>query len=254
MDGEKRYWRARYDEAAAQFTEDWRVGRWGSVHYYGMVGSCLGRILAPLEGRGLRVLDVCCGTGSLLESLRERGFDTAGLDNSIGVLERLKAHPTRRCLQVLQADAARLPFADASFDLVVSIGMLQCFHDTEDYLAELARVLAPETGRLLLLFSPDAWLVNRRMAAATRRGDGDMPHYRLHHPKRVVHTLQSLGFNPVCTRSLFYVFYAPLLRPLLRFMNAHMGQRRFLAPFATSCVVFAGRQPSEPRDGGRSQP
>jgi hypothetical protein len=119
--------------------------------------------------------------------------------------------------------------------------MLQCFQDAGDYLAELARVLTPREGRLLLLFSPDAWLVRRRMEAAAHQGDGDMRHYRLHPPETVARTLQSLGFNAVATRSLYYAFYAPVLRPLLRFMNSYLGRPRLLAPFATSSVMLAAR-------------
>jgi len=241
MDAEKRYWRERYDETAAQCEEDWRVGRWGSQHYYKMVQTCLDDILAPLEGSGLHALDVCCGSGALLELLHARDFHAFGLDNSMGVLQRLKTNPERRTLRVLQADASRIPFPDASFDLIVSIGMLQCFPGAGAYLTELARVLAPHNSRLLLLFSPDAWLVNRRREKAVRRGDEDIRHYRLHRVETVAKTLRSLRFDDISDRSLYYVFYAPILRPFLRFANRNLGQAAILRPLATSSVIIAQR-------------
>ena len=245
MDAEKRYWREIYDAAASRFEEDWRVGRWVSPIYYSMVCERLDRLFTPLEGRGLRVLDVCCGSGTLLETLCGRGFKAVGLDCSRGVLQRLKSHPARRGLAVVQADAVSPPFADASFDVVVSIGMLQCLENTRDYLAELGRLLAPRQGRLVLLFSPCAWLVNRRRNRALRQGMSDMTHYRLHRPERIVADLRSLGFADVRASSLVYVFYVPLLRPLLRFMNRHMTQSRFLAPFATSTIIIATKTSRE---------
>ncbi len=96
--------------------------------------------------------------------------------------------------------------------------MLQCFHDPERYLAELAR--------LLLLFSPDAWLDKHRCAQALERGNEDMAHYQLHRVQTTVETL-----------SLYYVFYAPMLRPLLRFMNRYCGHVQCLEPLATSTVI-----------------
>ncbi len=242
MDAETQYWQTVYNQAAARFEEDWRVGRWVSPHYHGMVRECLDRLLGPFKGKGLRVLDVCCGPGSLLETLSGCGFPCVGLDCSRGVLERLKSHPARRNLTVLQADATATPFAAGSFDMVLSVGMLQCLQAPGSYLAELVRVLPAGQGRLILLFSPDAWLVNRRRRRAIRCGAADMAHYRLHAPEAVVSELRLLGFTDIRVFSLVYIFYAPLLRPLLRFMNRHMAQTRFLAPFATSTIIFAGRK------------
>ena len=47
----------------------------------------------PANGVGLKVLDVGCGTGHLMQRLRERGFDVVGVDGSADMLE--SAEPGR---------------------------------------------------------------------------------------------------------------------------------------------------------------
>src|SRR5215831_20253319 len=74
----------------------------------------------------LNILDVACGTGfPLFELAQMHGAScrVTGVDIWKQALERarLKAH-TYRCpnVQILEADASRLPFEDATFDLIVS--------------------------------------------------------------------------------------------------------------------------------------
>ncbi len=72
---------------------------------------------------GSRVLDVGCGKGFLLYELQRAvpGLEVAGLDVSTYAIEHAKAE-VRDALVAGSADA--LPFASASFDLVISLGTL----------------------------------------------------------------------------------------------------------------------------------
>lgn len=105
------------------------------------------RVARP--GAGARVLDV--GTGAGLDA-----FVAAALVGPAGRVVGVDA--TRAMLQVpaaapvpagaprpafVNADAARLPFADAAFDYVTSNGALNLVFDKEAAFAELARVLRP---------------------------------------------------------------------------------------------------------------
>ena len=90
---------------------------------------------------GDRVLDVGCGKAFLLYELTRAvpGLEARGIDISPYAIEHAKEE-VRPFLQV--ADAASLPFADDSFDLVISINTihnLYCY-DLEKALREIQRV------------------------------------------------------------------------------------------------------------------
>lgn len=111
------------------------------------------RILARLlAGRrlppGARVLDVGCGTGANAPVLRGADRFTIGIDASpipMALVDR--THDAR-----LRADAAHLPFGDASFDLVVALDVLEHLDDDRAAVRELRRVLRP--GGTLVVFVP----------------------------------------------------------------------------------------------------
>ena len=97
---------------------------------------------------GQRVLDVACGTGVLArEAARvvgERGY-VAGVDLDAGMLS--VAARVAPAIDWRQASAESLPFADASFDAVVSQFGLMFFPDRRSALLAMVRVLTPG-GRL----------------------------------------------------------------------------------------------------------
>jgi SAM-dependent methyltransferase len=90
---------------------------------------------------GLRVLDVAGGDGYWAAQARRRGASAVSVD-----LARSKMVRGARLSQapaLLEADALRLPFADGSFDRVMSICAIEHFDDGPASLAEMARVLVP---------------------------------------------------------------------------------------------------------------
>jgi ubiquinone/menaquinone biosynthesis C-methylase UbiE len=102
-----------------------------------------------------RVLDVGCGAGHLLVQLAGRGWTVNGCD-----LAARQAHASAQHLEhvgvtpaVIQAEGTRLPFADASFDLVTGLGYLEYLDDQRAGLREMARVLSP--AGLLVVSSPN---------------------------------------------------------------------------------------------------
>ena len=95
----------------------------------------------PQSGAGLRALDVGCGTGHHLRALTGRGFDVAGVDGSQEMLDAARlANPAA---ELDRADVGALPFADASFDLLLCIEVLRYLADSQPCIAEMARVLRP---------------------------------------------------------------------------------------------------------------
>ena len=107
---------------------------------------------------GARVLDAGCGTGLLtLAFLRvhERPADVASIDLSLRSLQTARkaaqklTRGTRRRVTFAQSNALALPFADETFDLVLTSGVLE-YLPLREGLGELARVLAPG-GHLLFV-------------------------------------------------------------------------------------------------------
>ena len=90
---------------------------------------------------GIRVLDVCCGTGLVTAAATARGARTIGLDFSPAMLHQARhAHPE---LQFDEGDAEALPYAEDSFDVVVSNFGIHHVPRPDKALAEAARVLRP---------------------------------------------------------------------------------------------------------------
>ena len=116
------------------------------------------KTLLDLSGgvsREMRVLDVGCGTGALLNELREKADYVVGVDNSAEALDfcRLRGHEN-----LVKADGASLPFRDEEFDIVTAIGVIEHISDDKRFLSELQRVLK-KNGRLVLMTSsfPFLW-------------------------------------------------------------------------------------------------
>ncbi|NJM91972.1 MAG: methyltransferase domain-containing protein [Rhodospirillaceae bacterium] len=99
-------------------------------------------------GRGEAVLDVACGTGILaraaLQHVGPQGKVT-GLDPNPDMLS--VAHRKSDAIEWREGRAEALPFADASFDAVVSQFGFMFFEDRAAALREMMRVLYPG-GRL----------------------------------------------------------------------------------------------------------
>jgi SAM-dependent methyltransferase len=97
-----------------------------------------------------RVLDAGCGRGGVIELYWEEVQQAVGMDSDP---ESLLEH---RCLQQLvRGELARLPFATASFDLVMCSWVLEHLARPGAVFEELARVL--RAGGHLVLLAPNAW-------------------------------------------------------------------------------------------------
>lgn len=116
------------------------------------------RVLPELRQAGCRrVLDAGCGAGRHLLPLLQQGFPVVGVDREAPVLRVLGAHLGQAGLQapLVRADLGRLPLAPGSFDLAVSINVINHGDAAafREYCRELDRVLRPG-GWLFIHVSP----------------------------------------------------------------------------------------------------
>lgn len=103
---------------------------------------------------GERVLDVACGSGTAALVAARRYCEVVGIDYVPDLIERARARATAEALEVefRVEDAQALPFADASFDVVLSVYGVQFAPDQARAASELLRVCRP--GGRIALASP----------------------------------------------------------------------------------------------------
>ena len=108
---------------------------------------------------GERVLDVACGSGTAALVAARRYCEVIGIDYVPALIERAGRRAAADGLEAdfRVGDAQELPFADASFDAVVSVYGVQFAPDQERAAAEMLRVCRPG-GRIALAGPiPEGW-------------------------------------------------------------------------------------------------
>jgi ubiquinone/menaquinone biosynthesis C-methylase UbiE len=133
--------RCHPDDVAKSLSDLRFVNRWLSAR-----GRLL-RAVAPYMPPGGRLLDVGCGSGDVAAFLQSRlsppRWKPGGPVRAVGVdLKPLHLRHAPRCLGRVAADVWRLPFRDASFDVVTASLFLHHFEDGQlgRLLGELARL------------------------------------------------------------------------------------------------------------------
>jgi ubiquinone/menaquinone biosynthesis C-methylase UbiE len=164
LDVNRRY----HDVAASEYDAKWGVdyGEVGRAQVLGKVEKLLGRRPGPFE----RSLEIGAGTGYFTLNLMQEGVVRSGVctDVSPGMLTTLDANAERLGLDVetVACDAAALPFADESFDLVLGHAVLHHLPQLDRAFAEFHRVLRPGG---VLLFAGEPSRHGDRIAAVPKR-------------------------------------------------------------------------------------
>jgi len=129
---------ARYDGIA-----DWYDAEFATTE----LGQSARGIVLRLLGDGPgRLVDVGCGGGAHALTFAERGWSVTGVDISRNQLELART----RGIEVVEADAAALPFEDESFDAAVSMFTHTDVGDFAGLVREAARILR-RGGRFVYL-------------------------------------------------------------------------------------------------------
>jgi SAM-dependent methyltransferase len=185
-------------------------------------GSDARELVLRLLGDGPGTLiDVGCGTGAHTAAFAEHGWSVSGVDLSEDQLRLARG----RGLDVVRADAADLPFDDASFDAAVS---MHTHTDVDDFAAvvrEIARVLRPAAPFVYLGVHPCFVGPHSRFVAAE-----GIP---LLHPGywETARYTEAPGISPAGLRAKVGATHLPLGLFLGSFLDAGFAIEAFEEPF-----------------------
>jgi malonyl-CoA O-methyltransferase len=123
--------------------------------------------------RGLRVLDLGCGTGRHAVWLAAEGAAVMAVDFSRGMLREARSKPGAGAIRFVVHDLHRpLPFGAAAFDLVVSGLVLEHISDLDHFFLEVHRSLRP-AGRAVVSAMHPAMLLRGSQARFTDQESGE---------------------------------------------------------------------------------
>ena len=130
------------------------------AHFASFDATLAALALAPSD----RLLEVACGGGTFLERALASGCEVKAVDYSPDMValarERNAAACREGCLEVPEASAEQLPFAEASFTCAAMTNAFFFLDDPSRALAELCRILEPH-GRLAIFTAapdPPPWM------------------------------------------------------------------------------------------------
>lgn len=160
---DRRLRRLRRDRAAARGAD--------ADYLHRMAAEELLERLAFVKRDFRDALDLGCGSGFLSNALRARGLEVTSAD--AGALFASRA-------QGIQCDEDRLPFGDGTFDLVVSVGVLDSVNDLPGALTLIRRALRPD-GLFLAALAGAGSLPRLRSAMnAAEEAEGAAASPRIH--------------------------------------------------------------------------
>lgn len=113
---------------------------------------------------GARLLEVGCGSGWLLELMRERGWLARGIDFD----DKAVAHARSRGLDVDCGELVAQRYAAGSFDVIVASHLVEHLHEPTRFLAECRRLLKP--GGQMVLVTPNIESLGHRIFGRHWRG------------------------------------------------------------------------------------
>lgn len=128
------------------------TARWYDAIFTGVLSGVrqLATKMTPTV-EGMRILDIGCGTGMQLANYHDSGGELFGIDLSSQMLKVAK-YNLKGNIGLVNGDALWLPYANATFDLVISSLFLHQLNADNRLIAldEIMRVVQP-AGRVLLI-------------------------------------------------------------------------------------------------------
>ncbi len=163
----QKFWKSLYDsvyeEVDTGLTREDLIGSVEDLEDLFRLRKHMSSVELDLSGiKGKRVLEIGPGAGGHSALMAKYGAHMTSLDITF---DRARAtqrkfdlmdEMAKNC-QAMQGDAENLPFADNTFDIVYSNGVLHHTDDTEKTISEVHRVLKPAGQAVIMLYCKDSW-------------------------------------------------------------------------------------------------
>ena len=233
--------RPDYEAITARQRTAWAAGDYGAVAARIPIISETLCDAADLRS-GTRVLDVAGGTGNTALAAARCGCEVVSLDYVPALLDRARARARAEGLpiELVEGDAQAMPFADASFDAVVSVVGAMFAPDQRRTAAEMLRVTRPGGTIALASWTPDGFIgeLFRAVGAYAPPPPGLDPPL-LWGVEAHVRDLLGDGVTDVRARRRTYAFRFDAPEGLTAFFREHYGP---------TVAAFAGLDPTEQQD------
>jgi ubiquinone/menaquinone biosynthesis C-methylase UbiE len=238
--------RTDYDAWHERVFESNREHEDASSPWYQLVREKIGGVA------GLRVLEVACGRGGFVRELARSGAYVTGCDFSFSALrvahaklDDARAHSSTAATLV-HGDAQCLPFADASFDLIVSCETIEHLPDVHAAIREMHRVARPG-GKLFLTTPNYANLTGLyELYLRVRRGleKTDQPFDRRQWFPQIHGWIRGAGWNILGVDGTVHQFpILPGRSPVrVKAVESNRTVRKLLSPFALHYFVVAQKK------------
>lgn len=187
--------------------------------------------------RGRRVLEVGVGAGTDFVRFARVGARLSGIDLTAHGVELVRRRLALEGLraEVLQADAERLPFADAAFDLVYSWGVIHHTPDPRRAAAEIERVLRPGGEICVMVYNRrslvalQCWILNALLRGRPGRSLGEVIAAHIESPG-------TQAFSITEARGLFAGLADLRVTPVVTPYDARIGREAYLPAWTRRLV------------------
>jgi ubiquinone/menaquinone biosynthesis C-methylase UbiE len=147
---------SHYVKNAPEGSLDWFLE--AEAYRYGQYAPWMPELMEFGRHRGDRVLEIGGGMGTDLCQFAANGAITTDLDLSSGHLAKARENFRLRSLaaEFCHGDAENMPFADASFDVVYSNGVIHHTPNTMAVIDDIHRVLKPGGKAIIMVYAENS--------------------------------------------------------------------------------------------------
>ena len=217
-----------------------------SSPWYQLVSEYIGGIA------DLRVLEVACGRGGFVRQLANAGAHVIGCDFSSAALRaassKFSAEGAQLSAALVQGDAQNLPFADNSFNLVVSCETIEHLPDVKSAIRGMYRVTR-RSGKLFLTtpnYANFMGLYELYSPVRHPSREDDQPFDRRQWFPQILRWVRQAGWTILRTDGTVHQFpFVPGRNPMRwKGLEANRAVRRLLSPLAYTYFVMAEKSAS----------